>query len=407
MIEGSTGCLMFAAAPVAREENDVKNLTYPNLVKTSHQLFRLFKWTSILLLFGYAPTGFVQAAGPGTDPFPVLDFNDPQKSVIINLDFYDRFNVDMSSAEVVFERTHGTAGDPPLLGVEVFDINGNLIETFNAWHPLWAFVEDDAGNESRVILPHGAAGRIICPFRPDAVEMVISDIAAEQEVISIDLLQITHPFCRDNPSESECIDIANRPPVCIATVPQQTECTGGTTSVILDGTGSFDPDKDPIVSYDWDGQFVEGTTSGATPTVTVTDLGDFKVNLNVSDDWGAMTMCSAVGAVVDTTPPEVQCNNPESIIPPDAPVSFTATSTDTCTGTLTPIIKEFDCYKLTKKGKRIDKTSSCSITIDGGVITILDSGGVGDKIEWTVEASDSSGNSTTETCALTVINPAQ
>jgi hypothetical protein len=34
--------------------------------------------------------------------------------------------------------------------------------------------------------------------------------------------------------------------------------------------------------------------------------------------------------VADTTPPEIFCNAPGAIVPPDAPVSFTATATDVC-----------------------------------------------------------------------------
>ena len=59
----------------------------------------------------------------------------------------------------------------------------------------------------------------------------------------------------------------------------------------------------------------------------------------------------------------------------------------------------------TKKGKRIDKTGSCEVAIAGDTITILDSGGVADHIEWTVVATDDSGNVTQETCEVIVANP--
>ena len=61
----------------------------------------------------------------------------------------------------------------------------------------------------------------------------------------------------------------------------------------------------------------------------------------------------------------------------------------------------------TKKGKRIDKTESCVVSIDGDEITILDSGGVGDIITWTVVATDSSGNQSSTDCEITVENPGQ
>jgi hypothetical protein len=74
-------------------------------------------------------------------------------------------------------------------------------------------------------------------------------------------------------------------------------------------------------------------------------------------------------------------------------------------GPLTAEITEYDCFKFTKKGKLIRKTNSCIVSIDGDQITILDSGGVADMIEWTVTATDDSGNSTTKSCSVSVVNP--
>lgn len=68
-------------------------------------------------------------------------------------------------------------------------------------------------------------------------------------------------------------------------------------------------------------------------------------------------------------------------------------------------ITGFDCFKLTKKGKRIDKTESCAVQVNGDTITILDSGGVGDHITWKVRAIDDSGNVTEFECGVEVVNP--
>jgi hypothetical protein len=70
------------------------------------------------------------------------------------------------------------------------------------------------------------------------------------------------------------------------------------------------------------------------------------------------------------------------------------------------LVVGYDCYAFTKKGRRIDKTSSCMVYLNGDTITVLDSGGIGDNIAWTVEATDASGNSTTAECLLQVVNPA-
>jgi hypothetical protein len=124
----------------------------------------------------------------------------------------------------------------------------------------------------------------------------------------------------------------------------------------------------------------------------------------VTDDQGDSDTCTATVTVVDDTPPEIECNSPPTITPPDAPISFTATATDNC-GVSTVMITEYDCFKFTKKGKRVDKTDSCEVAIAGDTITILDSGGVRDNIVWTVHATDSSGNVTPSQCDVLVVNP--
>lgn len=134
-------------------------------------------------------------------------------------------------------------------------------------------------------------------------------------------------------------------------------------------------------------------------------LGTTTVTYTATDGSGNVTSATQDVTIEDTTSPVVMCNNPSTIVPPDAPVSFTATATDTCEGDLTPVITAFDCFKFTKKGKRIDKTGSCAVSISGDIITILDSGGVDDHITWTAVATDGSGNVTTEQCEVLVVKP--
>jgi len=111
--------------------------------------------------------------------------------------------------------------------------------------------------------------------------------------------------------------------------------------------------------------------------------------------------------IVDTTPPEVFCNAPATITPPDAPVSFTATAVDLCDPAPVVEITDYFCSKLTRKGKVIDKARSCVVSLAGDSVVIEDSGGVDDLIEWTAQATDSSGNVGTAACSLAVANPAQ
>jgi len=47
------------------------------------------------------------------------------------------------------------------------------------------------------------------------------------------------------------------------------------------------------------------------------------------------------------------------------------------------------------------------VSFSGDTLTILDSGGVGDHITWTIEATDTSGNTTTGSCEVEVLRPVQ
>jgi hypothetical protein len=134
-------------------------------------------------------------------------------------------------------------------------------------------------------------------------------------------------------------------------------------------------------------------------------LGTTTVTWTATDDDNNSATAAQLVTIQDTLPPTISCNNAATIVPPDAPISFTATAVDQCAGPLTPVITAYDCFAFTNKGRRIDKTSSCQVAISGDTVTILDSGGVGDRIEWTVEADDGNGNIQTETCSLEVINP--
>jgi hypothetical protein len=149
-------------------------------------------------------------------------------------------------------------------------------------------------------------------------------------------------------------------------------------------------DPDPMVSNDEPALFPLGSTD-------VTWMA-------VDDDGNTASAVQNV-LIEDTTPPAVFCNAPATITPPDAPISFTATAEDICEGPLTPVIVDYGCFKVTKKGKIIDKTESCIVSFAGDTVTIADSGGVGTRITWTTEATDGSGNVTSVECGVDVVRP--
>lgn len=151
------------------------------------------------------------------------------------------------------------------------------------------------------------------------------------------------------------------------------------------------------------------------PTIDYSDMvtpGDCPSEETITRTWTATDYCGNTSScvqtieVVDSTPPVIECNNPDTIKPPDVPISFTATATDNCDDTPVVEITEFDCFLIVYPiEKRIDKTGSCEVSITNDTITILDSGGVDTHITWTSRATDSCGNVSEKTCETLVVNP--
>lgn len=95
---------------------------------------------------------------------------------------------------------------------------------------------------------------------------------------------------------------SNRPPIADAGADQIVECQSPSgTPVVLDGSGSSDPDGDPL-TYVWTGSF--GTASGVMPTVLL-DLGIHDIDLTVSDPSGESDTDGVTIMVEDTLAPEI------------------------------------------------------------------------------------------------------
>lgn len=109
------------------------------------------------------------------------------------------------------------------------------------------------------------------------------------------------------------------PPIADAGPDQTVENTSSAgADVILDGSGSYDPDNDPL-TYDWtwDG----GSATGVNPTATFL-LGTTTVTLTVSDgiysDSDTVDITVVNITVIDTTPPEIiQIGEPIDLWPPN------------------------------------------------------------------------------------------
>jgi hypothetical protein len=206
--------------------------------------------------------------------------------------------------------------------------------------------------------------------------------------------------------------IVNQPPTANAGLDQTAECsiTGG-ARVVLDGSASSDPDGN-IADERWFRGTRAGPLAGSGPAAVVEQLLGTQVSyvLRVIDGRGQADEDTTSVQVVDTKAPEVACNTPtpNTITPPRAAISFSASAVDVCDAAVTPTLSDPKCFSITRNGKIVDRTSDkegCKLELVGDTITIVDSGGVDDFVTWKATATDDSGNSATAECEIHVLKP--
>lgn len=133
-------------------------------------------------------------------------------------------------------------------------------------------------------------------------------------------------------------------------------------------------------------------------------VGTTAATLVVSNNLGYSAVCSTTVTVTDDEKPQLLCNIPDKIGPNDAPVYIQAEATDNCGISQLAVAPVVACFKMNKKGKRIDVP--CHVeTANFGALTIRNTGGVGTHIAWTIEAMDENGNSNSMECELVIANP--
>lgn len=165
---------------------------------------------ALALLIGLHPTLASSQPGgdPGTEPIPVLDFDDPAKAMVVALHFTGRYQATLESAKVVDGRAPARAGNPPLLRVDLAANSGALAEAFNAYHPLWAFEHGPGGHHRRVLAE--ATGHLVFPFSPHLASMKVQDIGRkesgprERHVITVDLHPAIRDYCLEHRADPDC-----------------------------------------------------------------------------------------------------------------------------------------------------------------------------------------------------------
>jgi hypothetical protein len=145
-----------------------------------------------------------------------------------------------------------------------------------------------------------------------------------------------------------------------------------------------------------------------TPTVSnnglaLYPLGTTTVVWTATDDSSHQATDTQNVTIQDTTLPVISCNAPSTMLASDAPLTVTASATDVCDAAPRTEITGFRCYEIKANGRIVDKGESCVVRFGGTSITVLNSGGINNTIEWTVRATDGSGNVATKSCSVTVV----
>ncbi|WP_353828123.1 hypothetical protein [Agromyces sp. SYSU T0242] len=142
---------------------------------------------------------------PATAPLPTFvdGVADPAKSVVVRADFASRTDASVTDAAVSIERAHSHVGDPPIMHLVLEDGDGGVIDTLNAWSPLWVFTW---GDSERLEVQDSGSGSFIVPFTAELAGMRVVDVALDQEVLDVDLTGPIRDFCVANPDDPDCLE---------------------------------------------------------------------------------------------------------------------------------------------------------------------------------------------------------
>jgi hypothetical protein len=220
-------------------------------------------------------------------------------------------------------------------------------------HTVTATVQDDDGNPvvgrdvtfTIVSGPHAGQTSTVPTDVNGKATFTYTGTSAGTDVIEASFVDSEGNTIISNQVTKEWI-IVNEPPKAHAGPNQTVEQDSlGGASVTLDGSGSSDPDGDPL-TYKW--TWASGSATGVSPIVSL-PLGTTTITLVVNDGTVDSDPDTVVITVQDTTPPVITCPPNETVEQESAAgtvVPLTATATDICDADPTITSDELAIYPL-------------------------------------------------------------